>query len=69
MSGVHALMMMLIAGMRDAFTSVETSRCYTEVLQLVKPKPENAQHNGPLWRLPGPAFGAMQRSAGQGIGP
>ena len=41
-----------------------STRCYTEVLQIVKPKPEKVQIDGPLWRLPGPSFGATQRSPG-----
>ena len=44
-----------------------STRCYTEVLQIAKPKPEKAQIDGPLWRLPGPSFGATQRSAAPGM--
>ena len=44
-----------------------STRCYTEVLQIVKPKPEKVQIDGPLWRLPGPSFGAKQRSPGPGM--
>ena len=59
--------LMLDADMLDGLPAMEAGRCYTEILQLVKPKPDKSEHDGPFWRLPGPAFGPMQRRAGQGL--
>ena len=59
---------LLCAEAQGMYAQMESStRCYTEVLQIVKPKPEKAQNDGPLWRLPGPSFGATQRSAAPGM--
>ncbi len=54
------------ADMLNAPRAMEAGRCYTEILQLVKPRPDKVNLDGPLWRLRGPTFGPLQRSAGQG---
>ena len=48
---------------------LEATRCYTEVLQMAKPRPEKRHIEGPLWRLPGPSFGKTQRSNGHSMCP
>ena len=66
-TAAHNAVSMLNADMLDGKSTMEAGRCYTEILHLVKPKPDRSKRNGPLWRLPGPAFGPMQRGAAQGL--